>query len=82
MQAPESLTSTRLAVAPLPIPGLSECFDLFEERFDERGVLGLLVLRFPGLTALEREYGGTARREVLERLGALVERAGRALRAV
>jgi len=51
------------------VTGFVKCFDEFAVRFEHAGVVGLLVLQFPELAGLEREYGGTARRRVLERLG-------------
>lgn len=64
------------ATPPAAIPEFAQCFDVFETRFERYGAFGLLVLQFPDLAELEREYGGTARRQVLQRLGELARRQG------
>jgi len=55
------------------LPNLSSRLDQFATRFEAAGALGLLAIRTPELTNIERDYGIDAKRSVFARLAEIAQ---------
>jgi EAL domain-containing protein (putative c-di-GMP-specific phosphodiesterase class I) len=75
-RASEPLRSSPATTASQALPRIGEVADLVTRRFDQNGVLGVLLIDSPLLHGIERRHGDVARQKALNALAGLVREVG------